>query len=392
MKRVRIAHIIFPRPSILRPVPEFAWQAIEQLSKQARFDIEVIMPVPQRHFRWAQSVIRATKGARGWPDGLDEALLKLDPKPTLVPYLPVPRHSIESAVTALSVALIARPKAMRPSILHGSFLDEGGYAATQVAEVLGCPSIAVAHGSDVKAAGEKGARGLRSKSSLRKASEVLSVSHYLASEISYFGRTARVLPFTADDEAFSLAPVQAPATPNFLFVGRLEPAKGIDVLIDAFARLAHPKAKLTLVGAKVANFDLDQALRRANIEDQTEYLGELTHSELQTAYANSSCLVLPSRSEGLGCVLIESLLVGRPVIATRVGGIPEIVNQDVGLLVDSIEPTALCQAMKEMLEALEQNKFSPQSLRDRILPKTWRTITPKLEAVNWQLLQCESSL
>ena len=377
----------------MRPVPEFAWQAVEQLQKTENFDVEVIMPVPHRHLRWAQSVMRANKGARAWPADLDEALMKLTPRPTLVPYLPVPRRSIESAVAALSVAMIARPKPERPALLHGSFLDEGGYAATQLGQVLNCPSIAVAHGSDVVAARAGNARGLRARTALRKAAEVLSVSHYLAKEISFLGRNAQVLPFTADDEMFELSPQPAsPSEPKFLFVGRLEQAKGIDVLIKAFGLLNHPRAKLKLVGHKVSGFKLEQALKEAGVEEQTEYLGELTHSELQQAYNDSTCLVLPSKSEGLGCVLIESLLVGRPVIATRVGGIPEIVTNDVGILIDDVNPQALKVAMDNMLEALDTGKFQPAELRNRILPKTWRAITPKLEALSWQLIQCESSL
>ena len=372
-------------------MPEFAWEAIQQLEKVRGFEIEVIMPVPHRHFRRLQSRLRQAKGARAWPQDLDLALNELTPRPTLIPYLPVPSRSIESAVTAISLSLIARTKSRRPKLLHGSFLDEGGYAAAQVASVIGCPSLAVAHGSDVKAARKEGARGARSRTCLRKANEVVSVSEYLAQEIGFLGRQAHVFPFTADDECFELAAKPQTEPCKFLFVGRLEPAKGIDLLLEAFAQLENADAKLTLVGPQVPEYDLDKHIKQLGIEAQTEYLGELTRNQLQTVYSDASCLVLPSRTEGLGCVLVESLLVGRPVIGTRIGGIPEIVSHDVGHLIDEPKVGSLLQAMQEMIVDLKHDRFVPEKLRTRILPKTWRHTAPKLEALSRQLLKCESS-
>lgn len=372
-------------------MPEFAWEAIVQLQKLQNLEIEVIMPVPQRRLRNLQSILRKSKGARAWPEDLDHTLLALKPKPTLIPYLPVPHRSIESAVAAISVALIARSKDQRPRLLHGSFLDEGGFAAAQVAQVIGCSSIAVAHGSDVKAAQTKGPRGQRSRTCLHKASEIVSVSEHLAQDIAMLGREAHVFPFTADGQRFELAELAPREGFNFLFVGRLEREKGIDLLLSAFSQLNFAKKHLTLVGPQVATFDLEAELRRLGIAAQTEYLGECKHADLQPIYANSDCLVLPSRSEGLGCVLVESLLVGRPLIASRLGGIPEILSTDVGILLEDLSIEVLREAMEEMIKRQKQAYFVPAELRARILPKTWRHVAPKLEALSRQLLQCEFS-
>ena len=115
---------------------------------------------------------------------------------------------------------------------------------------------------------------------------------------------------------------------RFVCVGRLSPEKGQTGLLEAFARVAsnHPDVQLTLVGDAP---DLELLKRRANtlgIAEQVTFTGRLGEKDALDQIAHSDVLALPSFMEGLPIVLMEAMAIGTPVIATRVAGIPELVN------------------------------------------------------------------
>jgi glycosyltransferase involved in cell wall biosynthesis len=356
-------------------VPEFAWEAVLALARTEDLDVDVLMPLPLAQVRSMQ---------RRWPSGIEARLLQLVPRPTLIPYVPIPRRSTESATAAIAAHLMRRPRAGRPRVLHGSFLDEGGFAAAMAGRVLDAPSIVVAHGTDVKAA-----RGLvegigRKKRALRAiaaAKRVLAVSSSLAQELALVGARAEVVPFTASAEQFPEAPRAKKRSPHLLFVGRLSKEKGVDLLLDAFARMESSNARLTLVGADVGEIDLKATIARLGIADRIEVLGELARSELPPLYAAASCLALPSRSEGLPCVVAESLLTGRPVVATDVGGVAELVDDSVGRLVPPEDAGRFAAALDEVLA----QEWDPKALRARALPMTWQKSGPRLAQLTREL-------
>src|SRR5262245_50545775 len=132
---MRIAHVIAPRADANRPVLEYAWDAIVAMSRLTEHEVEAIIPTPLALMR-----------KQRWPRELETNLANLEPHPTLIPYPPIPRRSIETASAAIALQLLRRPKAKRPHLIQGSLLDEAGYMAVDAARVLGCRSIAVAHG------------------------------------------------------------------------------------------------------------------------------------------------------------------------------------------------------------------------------------------------------
>lgn len=346
-------------------------------------DVDVLMPVPAGPARALQNRARSSRGAKPWPIGLDERLGELVPRPTLVPYIPLPRRSTESATAAIATHLVRRSRASRPRLIHGSFLDEGGYAAAMLGRVLGAPSILVAHGSDVRAArGQIGGVGRkrRALAAIAKAHRVIAVSSRLAGDLALLGARAEVLPFTARAADFPLA-APMPGPPTILFVGRLTREKGIDVLLSAFARM-KTRALLELVGPDPKDIDLEGECRRLGIADRVVIAGELPQGELPDRYAEAACLALPSRSEGLPCVVGEALLVGRPVVATDVGGVAELVDDRVGALV----PPGDADAFALALDRTVARRFEPQILRDRALPMTWERVGPKLAEITRRLL------
>ena len=134
--------------------------------------------------------------------------------------------------------------------------------------------------------------------------------------------------------------------PMMLFVGRLETRKGVDILLKALLQVIKEKeAKLILVGSGNQKYyrGLAQAL---GISDKAIFLGRVPDNTLRLLYSSCDFFVLPSRLEGLGIVILEAMAAGKPVVATNVGGIPEIVKPaENGILVEPNNKDELAQAI-----------------------------------------------
>jgi glycosyltransferase involved in cell wall biosynthesis len=145
-------------------------------------------------------------------------------------------------------------------------------------------------------------------------------------------------------------PAPLPEAPVALFVGVLERYKAVDVLAEAW-RLAAPRirgATLHMVG-KGTMRDVPARLR-ADLPEQTRWSESLTTAQVAEALDSATVLVLPSRSEGLGRVVVEAFCRGRGVVASRVGGIPDIVEDGrTGMLVPPEDATALAEALVRVL-------------------------------------------
>lgn len=393
MSSRRVAHVIFPRPGSIRPVLDFPLDAARALLDAGGLDVEVLVPIPHPLARSLQSSLRRERGASPWPADLDLRLSTLSPRPTLVPYLPVPARSIESAAAALALHLALRRPADRPALVHGSFLDQGGYAAVAAARVLGVPSIAVAHGTDVRAAkgelGDEGGRRRRARMTLRHATRVLAVSTYLASELALLGRHADLVRYTTLAARFPLRPPsRAGGEPEeLLFVGHQSRAKGVDLLLEAFASLRDRTLVLRLVGPSSPDLDPRREAERLGIAERVCVEGEVPQEELVSRYARASCVVLPSRREGFGIVLAEALLVGRPVVGADVGGIREVATGAVGALFAPGDPEDLARALEEVLARARRGDLDPAALRRSVLPMTWEQSGPELASLTRSLIR-----
>jgi glycosyltransferase involved in cell wall biosynthesis len=178
---------------------------------------------------------------------------------------------------------------------------------------------------------------------LRHADAVRTISSYTTGLVRDIGvEPAAEFPAFMDFELFSERPaVPLPASPAALFVGVLELYKNVDGLANAW-RLAAPRlpgAQLRLVG-RGSRRDVAEALVR-ELPAQTSWTERLPQADVARAMDEATCLVLPSRSEGLGRVLIEAFLRERPAVAMDVGGIGDVVEDGVsGLLVSSDEELA----------------------------------------------------
>jgi glycosyltransferase involved in cell wall biosynthesis len=189
-------------------------------------------------------------------------------------------------------------------------------------------------------------------SALRHADRVRTVSGYTTGLVRELGlEPAGVFPAYMDLEPFlERAPAPLPDRPRALFVGVLERYKNVDGLAAAWRAAAPrvPEATLELVGAGTLQSVVEDLV--ADLPGQTEWTPRVPAGGVAAALDRATLLVLPSRSEGMGRVIVEAFCRGRPVLATRVGGIADLVDDGVnGLLVEPGDEAALVEAIVRLL-------------------------------------------
>ena len=142
-------------------------------------------------------------------------------------------------------------------------------------------------------------------------------------------------------------------------------------LLQAFTAVADrfTEHQLVIAGDGAMRDLMMQSIQKQGIADRVVLLGNVMHKELPALMQYASLVVLPSYHEGVPNVLLESMAAGTPVVATAVGGIPEIVEQDVtGILVPSAEPVMLAEALKQAL----QKPWQRSAIQQHAAQFTWQ--------------------
>ena len=192
-----------------------------------------------------------------------------------------------------------------------------------------------------------------SRSALQRADAVRTISGFTTRLVRGEGiEPASVFPAYVDLTTFVRdEPHALPDDPRALFVGVLERYKNIDGLVAAWREVAAQvhAARLTIVGSGREHRLVEDLVRGS--AGTVEWFDRLPQAEIASALDTSTCLVLPSRSEGLPRVVIEAFCRGRPVVGARAGGIPDIVRDgENGLLVEPDDPHGLADAIARVLD------------------------------------------
>ena len=175
--------------------------------------------------------------------------------------------------------------------------------------------------------------------------------------------------------------------PFVLFVGRLASNKGLLELVEAFQTLARedPRAHLVLIGEDGGmRGPILARVRAAGLTDRVHVVGHVDDDAvLSAAYRESRLLALPSEYESFGLVLLEALAAGRPVVASRVGGIPEFVEDGkAGLLVPPKEVPPLAEAIRRLWQDDRLAHDLGDYGRREIVPRyTWERVVEAIDAI-----------
>jgi D-inositol-3-phosphate glycosyltransferase len=185
--------------------------------------------------------------------------------------------------------------------------------------------------------------------------------------VSYYGadRTrVQIVPPGVDHALFSpgvkdgaRAALDLGPEPVLLFVGRIQPLKGLDVAVRALHALGDPRATLLVVGGasgRDGGAEVDRIRRLVDelrLRDRVRFVDPQPHHDLSTYYRAADVCIVPSRSESFGLVALEAAACGIPVVAAAVGGLRTLVDDGVtGFLVDTRDPADYADAVRRVLE------------------------------------------
>lgn len=167
-----------------------------------------------------------------------------------------------------------------------------------------------------------------------------------------------------------------------LNVATFEHKKGQDVLVRAFSHIADrfPDVELVIIGRDgLTRTKIEALVTELGLERRVICIPDMSHAAVLTYIANSAIFVLPSRMEPLGIAILEAGAFGKPVVASRVGGIPEIIDsEECGILVDAEDVEKLAGAISALLIDRELRASIGIRLRERVTTKfTWREAAAK---------------
>jgi teichuronic acid biosynthesis glycosyltransferase TuaC len=345
---------------------------VEALS--AEHEVRVVAPVP-----WTQR-FRSVPGRRG------EVLHPL--------YLFPPKILREHYGTFLwsSCRRTLRRLTARfdPDAFLAYWAHPDGEVALRAAREAGRPGVVIVGGSDVLVLGGQRRRREAIRHVLQAADAVLTVGHTLrdrvvglgvpAQRVTAFHRGVDTTVFCPGDAWEARARLGLPADPRMaLWVGRMVPVKGLDVLLEAWHFLASSlrEARLCLVGDGPRMASLRRQADRLGLGSSVSFVGSRPHAQLAEWYRAADVTVLPSLSEGVPNVLLESLACGTPFVASDVGGVREIEAESWRYLVPSGQPAPLAEALERRLRERGRASLPP----GHTLTESAAAITRVLERV-----------
>ncbi len=162
-------------------------------------------------------------------------------------------------------------------------------------------------------------------------------------------------------------------------VARLEKVKGLKYLIKAISEIKNPQIQLVLIGQGSERSNLEKYTQELSITERVRFIGEVNNQEVPKYLKAADCFCLPSLKEGFGIVILEAMAVGVPVIASQVGGIPDIVqNEKNGLLVPAKASYAISKAILELQKTPTLTQTLTQNALQTLKNYNWDTITEQL--------------
>lgn len=258
-------------------------------------------------------------------------------------------------------------------LIHAHFIYPEGAVAHRLSRRYGVPFILTEHAPWTERWFSSRSVRRAALGAAEAAAALLPVSTWVRDTIvSYTGdsRAVEVVPVGVDETLFALGPRDGRRRDQILFAGLINFNKGIDILVQAMAQLKARggPGRLVLAGGsfyrntRLQGEELRALATSLNLDDRVEFLGVRPPAEVAALMRESALVVLPSRAESFGAVLVEALSSGTPVVATRCGGPEDIVTDRVGVLVPPEDSGALADALESMLR--DQDVYAPEALRE----------------------------
>jgi glycosyltransferase involved in cell wall biosynthesis len=295
----------------------------------------------------------------------------------------VPKIGVPVAVPLYLASLAPYRKLLADAdVLLGTWGYPDGCAVVLAARALGKPCAVKVHGSDLNVIAKRPSARAVLRHVLPRAHAMVSVSEALSDELEGLGVPRPRIHLVANGvntdlfaprdkgearRALGLSPTAAVVT----FVGRLEPQKGVGELLEAIPRV---RARIgDVVFVLIGEGEWTERVKKEAAASNGAIVapGARPLKEVAQWLAASDVLTLPSWMEGTPNVVLEALASGRPVVATRVGGIPDVLaDPGAGRLVPARDARALADALGVTIERVRRGELPPERMR-ALGPKSW---------------------
>ena len=347
-------------------------------------EIEVVCPLV-RYPKWLA------------PRGYERADLGFRPpefRTTYVEYPALPLVSRPFNGNTCARVLLPHVRATRPDLLLGYWVYPDGFSAVRIGRVLGVPAIVGAIGSDLRTRDDPFTIRLVAKT-LKEAGAVITVSGELRRKAIEMGAPPEnvtailngcdVTVFHPGDRAEARRQVGCNATGELIvYAGNLIESKGLGELMAAFIGLAktRPQVRLAILGKGIYDQTLAARAGEAGLRDRVILPGGQDAAAVATWMRAADVFCLPSYSEGCPNVVVEALACGRPVVATNVGGIPELVDERCGILVEPRQS----EPLRAALEAALVRRWDEEAIA-RTFRRSWEQVADETLAVCRRVLK-----
>jgi glycosyltransferase involved in cell wall biosynthesis len=259
-------------------------------------------------------------------------------------------------------ALLPHVRRFAPDLIFSCFLYPDGYAALRIGKALAVPVLVMSIGSDINRIGDPISR-LLTRTVLSEADFLVTVSGDLRLKAIAMGASAKKTRAVVNGCDLSIFRVRDrlearrklgidPASQAVLYIGRMDVKKGLRELVEATVLLRPERANLHmyLIGEGPDRPLIQSAIQANKAAGFIHALPGCAFDDVAVWMAAADLVTLPSYMEGCPNVVLEALACGRPVVATNVGGIPEILSDECGRLVPPRDAGALAQALASVLD------------------------------------------
>jgi len=262
----------------------------------------------------------------------------------------------------------------RNDILLASWAYPEAVTTSWLSKLYNCRFYFKVHGSDINFHSNYPARARQIVNAANKADGILSVSQDLKTKMIKLGIEKQKITVIYNGINHDLFGTKQNRTINkdyILYVGNLKQAKGVFELLDGFNQIHErfPNLHLIFAGSGEQKNKLINTTEKYGLSDKVEFLGSVNHDTLPGLMQYATLIALPSYNEGVPNVLLESMACGTPVLATAVGGIPEIINQDIcGVLIAEKNSDAVALGLQDILI----RKWSYEKIVEHSKQFTWQ--------------------
>jgi glycosyltransferase involved in cell wall biosynthesis len=308
---------------------------------------------------------------------------------TFPPYWSIPKAQFLHAGAVVASSYLHMKKVyeeFRFDVIVGMWAYPDCVAAVQFGRIFNVPVVSAVLGSDVTEVAGWKTLSRQITWALKESKRVIAVSGALADRVESLGVPRERIVVRrngVNGEQFHLGDAAAAreqlgvvlnGKKHLVYVGNVKHEKGTDVLMEAMRELTSELGVRDVVLSIVGSGDLEAKVKQRaselKLEPYVAFRGRRLYDEIPVWMRSADVFVLPSRREGCPNVILEALASGRPVVASHVGGIPELINEKNGYLVEATNASALARSLRDALA----RDWNAEDLRNTVEALSWNDV------------------